>query len=162
MKSRDLNEIDLVQNAALGACLVWRFCVDYQSQSLDSQPQLPLAFLVLPVCLHADTVTVALGTRASSGLTLFAAKLSEIRENLLAIHTRALALRELSLQSIGFGASASLLRTNYTAATIRGADTRPPPIPERVRPNWEAAGRFGYWCGTLSVQQIATILKVDF
>jgi hypothetical protein len=52
---------------------------------------LPLAFLVLPLVLHRPTLEMINSTRKASGLALFAAKLGEERENLLAVHERALA-----------------------------------------------------------------------
>jgi hypothetical protein len=86
-----LNEADLVQNAALGGALIWRFGLGYQEKATSVPPLMPFAFVVLPICLHAQTVDVVLGTRKNSGLSLFAAKVGEVREALLAIHTRALA-----------------------------------------------------------------------
>ena len=77
-------------------------------------------FVVLPICLHAQTIEMLLSTRKNSGLGLFAAKLGETRENLIAVHSRALAFRSLALQSISIGIQASLLSVDYQNATVRG------------------------------------------
>ena len=62
-----------------------------------------VAFLVLPTCLHAPTLAKLLSTQRRSGLSLFAAKLSDNREDLLALHVRARSYRALTLQAIGIG-----------------------------------------------------------
>jgi hypothetical protein len=90
--SRALTELEIVQNPALGAYVLWRFGVGFQSE--DGRPAaLPLAFLVLPLLLHQPTLKMIKSTQKASGLALFAAKLGQERENLLAVHERALALR---------------------------------------------------------------------
>src|SRR5262249_23484698 len=70
LTGQDLYEVGLVQNAALGAILVWQFGLVYQEKSGSRPPPLSLAFIVLPVCLHGDTVEDILSTRKSSGLAL--------------------------------------------------------------------------------------------
>lgn len=162
MLRRELNEVDVVQNAALGAALLWHFGVSYQERASSAPPLMPLTFVVLPVCLHGQTLEILLSTRKNSGLALFAAKLGETRENLIAVHARALALRALSLQSLSIGVQAGLLSVDYASATVRSNDVRSPGLPERIKPIWEAAGRFGYWCASLQLRQIASLLKVDF
>jgi hypothetical protein len=159
---RELNEVDIVQNGALGAAILWRFGTSYQGKSASVPPLMPLMFVVLPVCLHAQTIETLLSTRKNSGLGLFAAKLGETRENLIAVHSRALAFRSLSLHSISIGIQASLLSVDYQNATVRSNDLQPPTLPERIKPTWEAAGRLGYWCASLELRQIASLLRLDF
>lgn len=159
---QELNEVDAVQNAALGATLLWQFGLSYQAKALSTPPLMPVMFVVLPLCLHAQTLEVLLSTRKNSGLALFAAKLGETRENLIAIHARALVFRPLSLQSIAVGIRANLLSVDYQSAAVRSNDARAPTLPERVKPMWDAAGRFGHWCGGLSLRQVALLLKLQF
>ena len=54
----------------------------------------------------------------ASGLTMFAAKLGEQQEDLLAIHARALALRELSLGSITAAVLVKLLHLDAATAQL--------------------------------------------
>jgi hypothetical protein len=162
--SRVLNELEIIQNPALGAYVIWRFGLSFQGEA--GQPAaLPLAFLVLPLLLHRPTLELIRSTRKSSGLTVFAAKLHERRENLLAIHYRAFALRRLSLQSIAVGVNCRLLTLNYTLATIR-ANTYPPPnnlrLPERMRGFADAADKVGNWFSKLNLHQISSTLAVEF
>ena len=162
MSLTDLNEVEIVQNAALGAALIWRFGITYQEEALNKPPPLPLAFLVLPICLHTETVAMVLSTRKSSGLALFAAKVGEAREDLYGIHIRALGLRGLSLQSLTNGVRAKLLTVAYEAATVRSNQSTAPELPERLKKHWTAAGKLGQWCGVLQLDQVANLLKVEF
>jgi hypothetical protein len=97
---------------------------------------------------------------------LFAAKLGEERENLLAVHERARALRRLSLQSIAMGVDHRLLTLDYEAATLRAntADEslQKPPLPERIRGFSSAAEKLGYWFSRLGLHQVASTLVVEF
>jgi hypothetical protein len=158
-----LSEIEIVQNPALGAYAIWRFGLGFQSE--DSRPAaFPLAFLVLPLVLHRPTLEIISSTQRASGLALFAAKLGQERENLLAVHERALVLRRLTLQSIGMGISDRLLTLDYLSATIRAneAGVRKPTLPERIRGFSGAAEKVGYWFSKLSLHQVASTLAVEF
>jgi hypothetical protein len=160
-----LSEIEIVQNPALGAYAIWRFGIGFQSE--DSRPAaLPLAFLVLPLLLHRPTLGVISSTQRASGLALFAAKLSQERENLLAVHDRALALRQLTLQSIAMGVGERLLTLDYVSATIRAntheSTIRKPILPERIRGFSGAAEKIGYWFSKLGLHQVASTLAVEF
>ena len=63
-------EVQNVQNPALGATLVWRFCCGYvEAHRVDASPPLPLLFFVLPIILHQATSEFVKRTYKSSGLT---------------------------------------------------------------------------------------------
>jgi hypothetical protein len=158
-----LNELEVVQNAALGAGLLWRFGMGYQEKSLEEPAPLLLHFIVLPICLHQTTLDTAAGTRKNSGLALFASKLAERREDLLAIHVRALAMRSLTLDSLGNGIRTGLLKMSYNDALVRantldGLAT----IPTRIKTQWDVAARLGYWCAGSDLRTIATLLRLEF
>jgi hypothetical protein len=160
-----LTEIELVQNPALCAFVLWRFGLGFQSE--DGRPAiLPLAFLVLPLVLHRPTLEMINSTRKTSGLALFASKLGEQRELLFAVHERALALRHLTLQSIGMGVANRLLTLDYDAATLRANTLEPdapkPKLPERIRSFSSAADKIGYWFSKVALNQVASTLAVGF
>lgn len=163
--STELTEFEIIQNPALGAYALWRFGVGFQREDGKPSP-LPLAFLVLPLLLHQPTLKMITSTQKASGLTLFAAKLGQERENLLAIHERALALRRLSLQSIAMAVDYRLLTLDYEAATLRAntADEslRKPSLPDRIRGFSSAADKLGYWFSKLSLHQVVSTLAVEF
>lgn len=161
---RPLSEIEIVQNPALGAYSIWRFGLGFQSED-NRPPTFPLAFLVLPLLLHRPTLEIIGTTQRASGLALFAAKLGKERENLLAVHERALVLRKLTLQSVAMGISERLLTLDYHSGTIRAntlESARKLTLPERVKGFSGAAEKVGYWFSRLGLQQIASTLAVEF
>lgn len=160
-----LSEAALVQNEALGAYALWMFGLGYQDR--DGHPAaLPLSFLLLPLILHSPTLKMILSTHKASGLHLFAGKLGETREDLLAIHDRALALRRLTLESLVRAEQSGLIRIEPTTATIWSYGPYDglvePTLPERIRKFGPACKRIGYWFAGLTGQQVANTLRVEF
>ncbi|WP_287880945.1 three component ABC system middle component [Aquitalea sp.] len=165
VQSRRLSEAVLVQNEALGAYALWRFGLGYQDRD-GHAAALPLAFLVLPLILHGPTLAMVLGTHKASGLHLFAGKLGDKREDLLAIHGRTLALRRLTLESLVRAEQSGLIRIEPTMATIWSIspyeDLGMPALPERIRQFGPACERIGYWFAGLTDQQVVHTLRVEF
>ena len=99
--------------------MIWQCGIGYQKESDGRPMDMHVAFLVLPTCLHRATLGKLLSTQRRSGLSLFAAKLADDRENLLALHVRALSYRGLTLESIAIGIRAKLLSVDYALAKLR-------------------------------------------
>lgn len=160
-----LSEAAIVQNEALGAYAIWRFGLGFQERD-EQSVTLPLAFLLLPLVLHAPTLAMVLGTQKASGLHLFAGKLGERREDLLAVHDRALALRQLTLRSLVVAEQSRLVRIEPSTATVRAysphQELQAPSLPERIRRIAPACEKIGYWFAGLSDQRVAHTLKVGF
>lgn len=160
-----LSEAALVQNEALGAFALWKFGLGFQERD-GQMATLPLAFLVLPLILYAPTLKIVLSTYKSSGLHLFAGKLGEQREDLIAVHRRALSLRQLSLESLMRAEQAGLIRIDPARAAMWAVgpydDMTAPLLPERIRRIALASEKVGYWFAGLSDQQIAHTLRVEF
>jgi hypothetical protein len=160
-----INEAAIVQNEALGAYAIWRFGLGFQER--DGQAVLmPLAFLLLPLVFHGPTLAMVQGTQKASGLHLFAGKLGEQREDLLAVHGRALTLRQLTLSSLMVAEQSRLIRIEPSAATVWSFSPhhglRAPTLPDRIRQIGPASEKVGYWFAGLSDQQVAHTLKVAF
>ncbi len=160
-----LSETALVQNEALGAYALWKFGLGYQDR--DGHPAaLPLSFLVLPLILHSPTLATVLSTHKASGLHLFAGKLGDKREDLLAIHDRALALRQLTLESLVRAEQSGLIRIEPTTAMIWSYGPYDglgePALPERIRRFGPACERIGYWFAGLADHQVVHTLRVEF
>ena len=162
---RSLSEPALVQNPALGAYALWRFGLAYQARQ-GQQPVLPLSFLVLPIVFHRSTLELVLGTYKASGLALFAGKLGENRENLLAVHDRANALRHLTLESIIFGENTQLLSIDFKLATMRANSLdegiKAPTLPERIKWLTPSCEKLGHWFAGLTDEQVVHTLNVEF
>lgn len=161
-----LSELDLVQNPAIGAYLLWQYALGYQEDGAESAPLL-LAFLVLPMLLHRPTFDAVATTRRASGLTLFAAKFDAEREALIELHGRALTLRALSLQSIGVASTSRLVRIDHELATLHGyplelLGIKKPTIPERLKGFGAAADKIGHWFSKFGLAQVASTLRIDF
>lgn len=162
----ELSELDLVQNPAIGAYLLWHYALGYQEDGAESAPLL-LAFLVLPMLLHRPTFDAVSSTRRASGLTLFAAKFDAEREALIELHGRALTLRALSLQSIGVASTSRLMRIDHNSATLHGyplelLGIKKPNIPERLKGFGMAADKIGHWFSKFGLAQVASTLRIDF
>lgn len=155
----------LIQNPALGAFALWRFGMAYQARE-GHQVGIPLVFLVLPLVLHAPTLELVVGTNRTSGLALFAGKLGECRDDLLAVHERALKLRQLTLESLMAAEQSKLVSIDVNQATMRSNELmsgeKAPDLPERIRWLSPACERLGHWFAGLTDQQVARTLNVEF
>lgn len=160
-----LSEAAIVQNETLGAFSIWRFVLGFQERD-EQAVALPLVFLLLPMILHAPTLAIVLSTQKASGLHLLAGKLGERREELLALHGRALALRKLTLASLVLAEQSRLVRIEPSTATVRAFSQHGalqcPVLPERIRRIAPACEKIGFWFAGLSDQQVAHTLKVGF
>jgi hypothetical protein len=155
-----LSEVERVQNPALGAMLIWKFGRSFQSQIKAEPSDLLLTFLVLPLCLHGPTLKLISSTKIQSGLGKLCEKLSYRRENLIAVHERCHALRELTLNSIAFGERGCILAIDYERATIRSLDVGEPALNERVKFHAKAAEKLGAWFSTVRTAEVFHALMV--
>lgn len=160
-----LSEAAIVQNEALGAYALWKFGLGFQERD-GRAATFPLAFLILPLILHGPTLGMVLSTHKASGLHLFAGKLGEKREDLIAVHGRAMALRQLTLESLVRAEQSGLIRIEPTTATIWAVGPYDGmgvlALPERIRRMTLACEKVGYWFAGLSDQQVAHTLRVEF
>lgn len=159
--SANLSEIDVVQNPAFGALLLWNFGISYQDSHTKASGGFLTYFLVLPICLHKPTLDIVNSTYASSGLGKFCQKVGANREELLAVHNRCLKLRELSLNSISFGVRAGLFSVAYSAGAIRANETTQPGPAERTKDHVKGATKLGAWFRELDEVQVFRTLKVE-
>lgn len=158
-------EAQNVQNPALGAALVWRFCCGYvEAHRLSAAPPLPLLFLVLPIVLHQATSEFVKRTYRSSGLRAFAAKFGDSavskQDLLIQIHDRSIRWRKLSLQSIELAAAGKLLKIAVNGDAIPLSRAKARGLPDEVKQLMELAEKIGAWFGELTVHEIVTTLKV--
>jgi hypothetical protein len=158
---KDFSPVALVQNPAFGAVVLWRFGRGFQSEKIDELPHFNSYFLVLPIILHAETKEIVRSTLQSSGLAKFVSKVADNRERLYAIHERALALRGLTLESIGVGVGSRLLGINYETAGVRANDLKLPTPAEGIKGHLTAAERLGRWFSRLPQGQVYSLLQVE-
>ena len=153
--------VELVQNPAFGAHLLWSFGRGYQAEKVGDLPHLPGFFLVLPMTLHGPTLAAIKSTNLPSGLSKLVAKLAEERERLFAVHDRAVSMRELTLQSVAIGIGTKLIHVDYGTAAVRSNDLKPPSAPERLKFHVSAAEKLGRWFARLPSSQVFSLLQVE-
>lgn len=158
-------EAQNVQNPALGAAILWRFCCAYvASHPTNDSPTLPALFLVLPIVLHQATADLLRRTRTSSGLRTFASKFGDTtvskQDLLLQIHDRSLRWRTLTLQSLELAAAGHLVQLTEEGYVIPLSKTKARGLPDEVKQLMADADKLGAWCGPLTLHEIATTLKV--
>lgn len=158
-------EVQNIQNPALGAVLLWRFCCGYsKSHHIAAPPTLPLLFLVLPVILHQSTVELLRRTRTSSGLRTFAAKFGDSKVSkqdlLLQVQDRCRRLRPLTLSSIELAAAGRLLKLTEKGDAVALSVTKVRGLPDDVKQLMSDAEKLGEWFGQLTLHEITTTMKV--
>lgn len=155
-----LSEIEKVQNPSLGAWILWEYGQRFQATTTSASSNILLFFLVLPICLHTDSLKTVNSTFEKSGLGKFCEKMNTNREELFAIHERALKLRALTLDSISFGLRAGLFELNYDTGELRSLDQMGPRAPERLKPMATAAKRLGAWFESVEAVSVFSALRV--
>lgn len=158
-------EAQNVQNPALGAAILWRFCCAYAaSHPTSGAPALPTLFVVLPIVLHQATAELLRRTRPSSGLRAFAAKFGDTavakQDLLLQIHDRSMRWRTLTTQSIELAAAGRLIHLTEAGEVMPLSKTKARGLPDEVKQLMSDAEKLGAWCGLLTLHEIATTLKV--
>lgn len=158
-------EAQNIQNPALGAAILWRFCCTYvDARPTSEPPPLPLLFLVLPIVLHQTTVTLLRRTYLSSGLRAFAAKFGDSQiskqDLLLQVHSRSIRWRALTLESIELAAASRLVCLSDDGGVIPLSRTKARALPDEVKKLMADAEKLGTWCGQLTLHEVTTTLKV--
>ncbi|WP_249203292.1 three component ABC system middle component [Burkholderia ambifaria] len=158
-------ETQNVQNPALGAALIWRFCCAYvESNRINAPPPLPLLFLVLPIILHQATSDFVQRTYKSSGLRAFAAKFGDSsiskQDLLIQIHDRSIRWRKLSMQSVELAVAGRLLKLADNGDAIPLSRTKARGLSDEVKHLMDLSEKLGAWFGKLTVHEIVTTLKV--
>jgi hypothetical protein len=161
--TRLLNEIQAMQNPALGAALLWRFACGFSPESGPTGTPLPLAFVVLPLAFHARSLEEVSGTQSGSGLRKFEEKFQDRGDLLLAIQPRMLAMRDLSMRSLRIGLRSGLLTLVPSEAVLWPRSRAAPPAEGKsVTDLLKSAEKLGAWCSDLTLFEVAGILKVEF
>lgn len=161
-----MNEISIVQNAGLGATILWRFAGSYTDKALAPVP-VPLLFLVLPIVFHKELRGTVASTKSSSGLAKVVEKLAASKlkqaDIIDTINARALELRPLTLRSIRILLALNLAMLNTNSATILTSSKEGPAnLVGTVKEMSEVAGKLGSWFSHMSMYEIALTLRVRF
>lgn len=158
-----LNEVQVMQNPALGAVLIWRFACGHCAESSITGVPLPLAMIVLPLAFHARSLDEVIGTQSASGLRKFEEKFRNQADLMMAVHPRMLAMRDLSMRSLQMALRTGLLTLVPTEAVLWPRSYSAVPTEGKTVINlMKAAEKLGIWCKDLTLFEVAGILKVEF
>lgn len=158
-----LNEIQAMQNPALGAGLLWRFACGFTPEAGPAPMPLPLAFVVLPLAFHAKSMEEVTSTQAASGLRKFEEKFNDRGDVLLGLQPRMLAMRDLTLRSLRIAIRAGLLTLVPKEAVLWPRSRSAPAADARaVGEMLKSAEKLGAWCRDVSLFEVAGLLKVEF
>ena len=94
------NEIDLIQNPAIGSIIIWKFLFGYGSK-LDND-KFELLFIVLPIIFNQELRNYIDSTRKSSGFTKVIEKMMKDKkvDIVYQINNNIENMKELTLESI--------------------------------------------------------------
>lgn len=160
------HESRMMQNAALGAVILWRFSRAYTAASHRVIP-MPLLFLPLPLIWHEATAEHIRSTQFNSGLRKFAEKFSEPSspelDILLDLQRRATVWRSKTLQSFRVCLGTGLLRLE-PAGSVKFEDVAwsPQDCNVQTRKMCFAAEKIGAWFAPLTLREISLALHVNF
>lgn len=164
-------EINLINNSALGAYLLWKFTLSYRKEhEVNNSPPGILLFLVLPMLYHKPTLDFLNSTRNSTGLAKFSEKFLSTKEKkshlLLGVHDRTFEMRDLSQHSMNVAVSRKLLTVVPSTGHVIPFDEervgKPRGIPTLVQKMGRNAEKLGYWFSQSSLKEISFYLKVFF
>lgn len=161
MLQRTISPIEAVQNSALGALIIWSFCRGYQNEVIGRLPHLHLTFLGLPIVLHSSTRKLVESTNLSSGLGKFIEKLSQNREDLIAVHPRTIAMKTLTLEAISTGIASNLVTVIYEQGVIRANEISVRRPDERIKPLTSSAEKLGRWVARVPPATAFLLLQVS-
>jgi hypothetical protein len=141
--------------------------VSMRATPFEVSPPFPLLFVVLPTILHQETAEQIARTLTPSGLRGFAAKFSDStiskQDLLLGLHTRVQQWRPLSLDSLRMALATRLIHLNDDGTVVALSQTPARgSVPPSVSQMLKEADKFGFWCGQLSLHEIATLLRIRF
>jgi hypothetical protein len=156
----NISSVEAVQNSALCAVLLWSFGRGYQEEVIGSLPFLHLSFLVLPIVLYRPTLDVLTTTNKVSGLGKFVEKFARQREDLMAIHTRALSMRKLTLEAVSTGIASGLLSVIYEEGLLRANEVSLRRPPEKLKTYVNGADKLGRWIARVPPANVFSLLQV--
>jgi hypothetical protein len=161
MNFDSVSSIEAVQNSAFCSIILWHFGRGYQAEAVGRLPEFHLSFLVLPIILYRPTLDLVSSTFPASGIGKFVEKLGDRREELHAVHPRALAMRRLTLTAISTGVAANIISVRYEEGRLRSNDIEMRRPSERVKPYTAAADKLGRWVSRVPAATAFSLMQVS-
>lgn len=155
------NEIDLIQNPAIGSIIIWKFLFGYGTKL--EQDKFELLFIVLPIIFNQELRNYIDSTRKSSGFTKVIEKMMRDKkiDIVYQINNNAENMKELTLEFIRVGMITNLFMLDEML-NIEVEDIKMPKVSKNIEKILENAEKIGKWLSELNMLEIEKILKVRF
>lgn len=155
------NEIELIQNPAIGSIIIWKFLLGYKS--IITIKNFEILFIVLPILLNSELRKYILSTQKRSGFTKVIEKIRSDRKTdiIYRIANNAIEMRDLTMESIQIGILTDMftLEENFC---ILIKNYKIPPISKNIKDILDTAEKLGLWLSKLTQIEIESLLKVRF
>ncbi len=155
------DEIDLIQNPAIGSIIIWKFLFGYGIKL--GHENFEILFIVLPIIFNQEMRSYIDSTRKNSGLTKVVEKMMKDKkiDIVYQINNNAEQMKELTLESIRIGLITNLFVIDEKM-NIGIENIRIPKLSKNTKVVLEIAEKMGFWFSKLNVLKIERILKVRF
>jgi len=155
-------EVELVQNPALCALVIWTFVIEFfgEAHSLRG-PTIPFCLPVLPMVIHRETVETLARRHFVGGLHL---ALAENRTLTIDLQERMEATTRQTMAALNLGFASGLFGYDRERGQLVPKRKTPPvqPVSEEVREMLNTAKRLGFWFYTINAEQLCSILRIRF
>lgn len=167
MSKKILQEVEAIQNPALGAIILWEFSKGYSQTNAAPLP-IHLMFLAIPLLMCEDLFEI---TKSSTrGLYKLRDNLSKKGTNtdhllLPELNSRVCDFKLVTANSLTLAISCRLLDLDYSKATVSYIAHRMPngmTLPVAYDGLNTTAEKLGKWCGATQFNEIARMLEVEF
>lgn len=160
-------EVYYVQNPALAATIIWRFCCGYyegKNEEIKKPVPFPLLFIVLAVIFRDDFCELINGTYKKSGLSKFCEKLFQDKKNdeLYTVNNTAIVLRSLTLEAIEIAVACNLIVIDTETALVYPLTNKTQTFSDVIKKILSASEKLGIWCSAVSLMEVGKWLKVRF
>lgn len=155
------NEIDLIQNPALGSIIIWKFLLGYGTEL--KQDKFEVLFIVLPIIFNQELRKYVDSTQKASGFTKVIEKMMKDKKMdiVYQINNNAENMKELTLESIRMGTITDLFVLDEML-NIEIKDIKIPKLSKNTKKILDSAEKIGIWLSELNILEIEKILKVRF
>lgn len=159
------NEIERIQNPALGAIILWKFIDAYnENQKVYDKRLLELIFMILPITYNEEICNYVKTTRRSSGLNKVIEKMMNDKkiDYIYQISDNIQAMRELTIQSIQIAVASKLITINKQLELKNNFCKKLPKNYEKIKNFIDVSQKLGEWFSKMNIYEIEQILKVRF
>lgn len=155
------DEIDLIQNPAIGSIIIWKFLFGYGTKL--NYENFEILFIVLLIIFNQEMRSYINSTREASGLTKVVEKMMTDKkiDIVYQISKNAEQMKELTLESIQIGLTTDLFLIDEKM-NIETQNIKIPKLSKKTEDILKISEKIGVWFSKLNVLEIEKILKVRF